>query len=895
MKVLGVVLPLVLLLGSSDVIGADQAIAPLPRVLVLNSYHAGYSWSDGELHGLQRVLLREYPGLIPDVEFLDGKRDVSPGHAQMLLEFILRRYEGVRFDLIVTLDDFALQFALAHRPKISPDTPIVFAGVNNYSLEILAGQTRVTGVTEDFDFDRCFELLRKLRPQSRTIHLICDSALGNDDTLAAFFRSAERFGRGLEFRQLRGWIAEDLPQRLAALPPGDAAFIIGIARDFNGRVISEDSVFIQEVARRSAVPIFMVNQPVLPVSYGYGWDNALWLGVGGAVLSSIQHGETAGALACRILRGEDMATIPVLTDSPSQVVFSYPQLIRHGIDTDLLPPGAEIFNRPYSFFRLYRARILTTLGVILLLSAAVVVLVVNNLRRHRAEVALRSSNERLQLLMTAIEQATELIALLSHDGTAFYANAAFTRVLQPVEPNQMPDTAALWRDASGNSFSFATVARAADLGRWQERISLFNNQGTAIILHIIVTPILAAAGEPTRYLFIAQDVTQETRLEEQVRLAQKMDAIGTLASGIAHDFNNILSAILCNTEIVLEDLPVAHGSREQLEDVRRATYRATSLVRQILTFSRHTKPRREVLSVTPILAEMLKFLRATTPVSVTLRHTVKSSPRIMADPTQLYQVALNLCTNAVQAIGSRDGLIEVIEEAVDVGSDIIVLHPELLPGPHLRLSVRDDGCGIPPEIVSRIFEPFFTTKERGQGTGLGLSVVHGIIRSHQAAISVYSSSEKGTVFHLYFPACTSPANTVDTPASLIGLPRGTGQQIVIVDDEASLTRMGALMLERLGYRCIPFVHPKAVLDYLGGGGACDLLVTDFSMPGLNAFELLTLAHKLRPELRAILTTGYLSESDRARAVEFAIECIVEKPLTTASLGRAVAEALAKRS
>ena len=211
------------LLATEVAHGAGSEEAVLPRVLVLNSYHAGYSWSDGELHGVQRVLLRDFPAMIPSVEFLDGKRDTSAEHAQLLFEFLLRKYHGVRFDLIVTLDDFALQFAFAHRQQLSPDAPIVFAGVNNYRPEMLVGQPKVTGVVEAFDFTRSFELLRKLRPKSRTIHLICDAAQGNEDTLAVFFRSAVASGLDMEFHQIRDWTAENLPQRLAALPPGDAA------------------------------------------------------------------------------------------------------------------------------------------------------------------------------------------------------------------------------------------------------------------------------------------------------------------------------------------------------------------------------------------------------------------------------------------------------------------------------------------------------------------------------------------------------------------------------------------------------------------------------------------------------------------------------------------------
>ena len=978
-----------------------------PHVLVLNSYHAGYSWSDGELQGLLRVLLRENPAFIPSVEFLDTKREASPAQLDRLLTFIREKYRGTHFDLIVTLDDAAFQFALAHRAELGPEVPIVFGGVNDYRPEKLAGVPRVTGVAEAFDFAGNLELILQLRPGTHTVHLICDTAAASRDTMTAFQRIAPQFEGRIHFQPVINWTAEELLERVAALPSEDAGLVIGNARDAAGRVISEDSKFIHAIAARSTAPILMIAQPALPLAYGYGWEQALWFGIGGRMLSSDRHGEAVGEIACRILRGEDPAKIPVLTTSPTRLAFDYQQLLRHHIDLRRLPPDAELFNRPQTFFELYRGRILVTLGVILLLATAVVVLSVNNVRRQRAERALRRSNERfeliarathdgvweldlgsgtitgneafthllelppgaaptlaaltrkihlddraavtallsapppkietvsrelrlvtdantirfallrvyfrrdatgkvvqvlgsmldltplrqaenqLHLLLTAVDQANDLIALLNSDGSVSYANPTLTRALRRPFTESSNHCNELWQDGRGTPLPFSAIATSAtEKDRWQERVSVSRSDGTSGLLQVIVTPIRRGPGQTPCFLLIGQDVTQETRLAEQIRLAQKMEAIGTLASGIAHDFNNILTAIVGNTELALCELSTTDPAAELLHDVRKSTERATRLIRQILTFSRHTELRREVLCVTAILDETLKFLRATVPASVTLRHTVVASPRIMADPTQIYQVILNLCTNAAHAIGTRPGVIELIEESVDVSPEMIAVHSDLTPGPHLRVSVRDDGDGMPPEVARRIFEPFFTTKLPGQGTGLGLAVAHGIIKNHRAAITVYSTPGKGTVFHLYFPVVASTSVVTPKNEKPATSPRGRGQRLVIVDDEEAITQIATRALQGLGYVATPFNRPEDALAHLSSEG-CDLLITDYSMPGLSGVELVERVRAFAPMLPVILISGYLPETAHAKATQLAIHRIVEKPLTTFTLSDAV--------
>lgn len=869
--------------------GAEVVTKP-QSVLVLNSYHAGYSWSDGELQGLQRVFLKEFPGLISSVEFLDTKRDPTLRAGVEQLRFIQHKYAGVSFDLIVTLDDAALKFALDNRALLGAEVPIVFGGVNNYQPERFAGIRRLTGVAEGFDFESNLELALRLRPGLKTVHLLLDSAESTVQTLEAFEKVAVRFHDRLRFEKISGWTADELLVRLGALPPGDMVLYLGGVRDVNGRIISEDEGYIRTLNERSAVPIIMVNQPVLTPAYGSSWENAVWLGTGGYMtVPADLHGEAIGRLAARVLRGEEAGSIPVVTVSPTRLAFDYRQVERHNIDLARMPAGAEFINRKLGFYELYRGRIFGVLAVVLALAGTVVFLLFNIWRRKSVE-------RELVLLRTAVDQAKEFVALLGPGGDVLYSNTSLARVLRgegagPVRCDE------LWRVANGSVVPFSRIRVLADEnGHWQQRVPL-SREGGQLLLQLIVTPIRAAATRETVFLLIGQDVTQEARLEEQVRVSQKMDAIGTLASGVAHDFNNILTSILVNSEMAQSEIQAGHPAEDMLAEIRKATDRASHLVRQILTFSRHAEPRREIMAVTSIVDESLKFLRATIPASVEVKHTVNGSPAIEVDPTQLYQVILNLCTNAVHAIGSRPGVVEVSEDTVDVGGDLIAIHPDLKPGPHLRLSVKDSGEGMRPEVVQRIFEPFFTTKGPGKGTGLGLSVVHGIVKQHHAAITVYSSPGRGSVFHLFFPV----AGVMHLQRDLVPdrvLPqtteRGEGEHIVLVDDEQSIKQAAGKALENAGYRVASFNLPDQALLYLRTTKA-DLLITDFSMPGIGGLGLVEQIRLSAPDLPVVMISGYVSEANRAKAAEMGVSTILDKPLSVQALLEAVKRGLGRRS
>ena len=382
---------------------------------------------------------------------------------------------------------------------------------------------------------------------------------------------------------------------------------------------------------------------------------------------------------------------------------------------------------------------------------------------------------------------------------------------------------------------------------------------------------------------------EHLKLEEKLRQAQKLEAIGTLAGGIAHDFNNILSGIIGYADLGIEEAADPNASTASFQEILKAGGRARDLVRQILAFSRHREQDRKPLDLEADVRDALRLLRATLPASVEFITEFESgAPAVLADSIQIHQVVTNLVTNAWHAIGERAGHVRVQISTFTVDADFAHTHPDLRPARYLRLSVSDNGCGIDSDTAVRIFEPFFTTKEPGRGTGLGLSVVHGIMKSCDGAISVYSKPGEGTTFHLYFPALD-----LDTPVAAAPEPAivtGQGQRILFIDDEPVLTLLGERFLTRLGYEPVVEKDAHTALTRFREQ-PFDLVITDLTMPQLSGIDLARRLWEIRPATRVVLTTGYTATLDTPRAREIGFCELLLKPYNIQALGDCVRRAL----
>jgi len=419
-------------------------------------------------------------------------------------------------------------------------------------------------------------------------------------------------------------------------------------------------------------------------------------------------------------------------------------------------------------------------------------------------------------------------------------------------------------------------------------------------LQDIGNPNYGSNGEFIGYIGHCFDISERKLMEQekeqlqtQLNQSQKMESIGVLAGGIAHDFNNILAAIMGYAEMAREDTPPDSQVAKDLDKVLLSAHRAKDLVRQILAFSRQSDVNRTPLKIQPLVKESLKILRASLPTTITFAEDIDvRCGSILADPTQIHQIIMNLCTNAFHAMEKSGGTLAVTVRTSVIDAQTSLDARQLSQGEYVKLTVSDTGTGIGPDILNKIFDPFFTTKEVGKGTGMGLSIIHGIVKSYGGAISVESASGQGTTFHVYLPVVMAEAK--EPPGQPQPAPRGKGR-ILFVDDEEVLMEMGRDLLERLGYTVTARSNSLDALEaFMNTPEHFDLLITDQTMPGMTGTDLARRALQIRPDLPIILCTGFSSLVNKETARAIGIREFAMKPLTSSSIGQMVNELISDK-
>lgn len=427
-----------------------------------------------------------------------------------------------------------------------------------------------------------------------------------------------------------------------------------------------------------------------------------------------------------------------------------------------------------------------------------------------------------------------------------------------------------------------------------ENIPVLRKDG--VVFYADISGALAKFGENEYLISVVRDISgrrktekEKVKRESQMRQTHKMEAIGTMAGGIAHDFNNLLAIILGNADLSLHDIPPGSPSRTRIDQVIKATRRAKDLVKQILVFSRQQD--RDFINIKPalIIKESLKLLRATVPASVKIRQNIDSGcSNIKGDPTQIHQVLMNLVSNAVYAMDEK-GMLVVALKNVDLGAEDLRHHPKVLPGQYVMLSVSDSGAGIDQSIAENVFDPFFTSKEVGEGTGMGLSVVHGIVENHGGVITFDSKPGTGTIFYVFFPK--SELDAVDEYTASAILPTGK-EEILIVDDEEGMAEMLGIMVRRLGYQeTFETSSTKALETFKSNPEKFDLVITDQTMPDMTGMELAEELMRVRPDIPIILCTGYSKKVTEEKVKGMGIKELLIKPIEREQLACTIRDIL----
>ena len=519
--------------------------------------------------------------------------------------------------------------------------------------------------------------------------------------------------------------------------------------------------------------------------------------------------------------------------------------------------------------------------------------VIDNQRRVQEQ--LQESLAALRLRDRALGAISQGVLIADAQRRVTYANAAFEAMSGYSEADMLGRSCNFLQGPSSDALEVQAIRDALAAARpFHGEVLNYRKNGEPFWNELSITPVFDADGELTQFVGVQRDITERKQseairhsLSEQLREAQKMEAVGTLAGGIAHDFNNILGSMLGNLGLALQMLGAKNDASALLEQVKLAGERARTLVGQILAFSRRQPTQLKARSLEPIVREAMNMLRATLPATVRLELSVEATPQplILGDATQLEQIVINLCTNAWQALGGSTGLIAMRIETADFRADSTTGATLVPPGKYAHLSVADTGQGMDAATQARIFEPFFSTKPLGLGTGLGLSVVHGIVASHHGHIAVHSRRGAGTTFDMYFPVTDADREDVTVPAALDEAVRGQGQRVMYIDDDEVMLLMVTHLLERLGYRATCLSDATvAMATLLAQPGGFDIVVTDYNMPSMTGLEVAQLLRANATDLPVVISSGFISDELRLAAAEIGVAALMRKENTLEELG-----------
>ncbi len=413
--------------------------------------------------------------------------------------------------------------------------------------------------------------------------------------------------------------------------------------------------------------------------------------------------------------------------------------------------------------------------------------------------------------------------------------------------------------------------------------------------------IVAYRSEEGQFAVLIHDISDQKRsdqekqkLKEQLQQAQKMEAIGTLAGGIAHDFNNILGVIMGYADLTLEDPSNSKDVINNITRVMKASYRAKDMVNQILAFSRKDEQTMGSVNIGKVVKEVISFLRSSIPTTIEISSkTEKGLALVIGNATQINQILMNLCTNAAHAMKENGGLLNIeLKNVVLETDEASLIHLE--PGTYQQLIVSDTGTGINKDIIERIFEPYFTTKEAGEGTGMGLAVIYGIVKNHGGSINVYSEPGKGTAFNVYFPVLDGGMTDSISIQDKVSL-TGNNERILFVDDEIQLADLGTRMLEKLEYRVEKITSSIEALEvFKANPDKFDMIITDMTMPNMTGVKLAAEIHKIRPDIPIILCTGFSNGINKSNHLEKGISALVMKPVVKSELSKVIREVLDKK-
>lgn len=859
----------------------QQSNVDLKRMLVLYYDNKGAisSWIenfDNGLHfGLEDLAGK---GLEINIEYTDLARNSSREYMDHLIDLFRMKYGSQPPDVIVANMNPSSEFLQEISNNLFPDAKLVLA-VNEINLEDVLKQYRpgtTTGIYMEMRHENSPDIISRVLPDTRNIFVINGNSLVEQGDMKGVKEVFDRYSDRFNINYLTGIPVNELVQEVSALPEKSVIYFLTYLEDPTQRpYLSQDVLSL--IAENANAPIFSF--------YNHYMGKGI---LGGELISSDKMGEKAGEVAIRLLKGENPDDIEPLKVS-SVRMFDWRQMKRWGIDESLLPESSVIEYRDYSFFQRYRGRIIFWVSLVIVQFMLIAYLLMTLRKRRRAEEALFYSERKYRRL---VESTRDAIISIDMNNRITSCNMGAMELFGYRSDEMVGHSIMILtpEEEQGRQASNIMGVLESD-GSMIYESEMIKKQGVRIPVKINMSALKNESDEIIGLIKIIRDISEQKKAEEEkkrlesaLRQSQKMEAIGTLAGGIAHDFNNILTAVMGYTELTLYNLEKDSRDAKNLYEVLKAGRRAKELVNQILTFARKGHEEVKPILIGPIADDVLRLLRSTVPSSIEIRKNINTDSLVMADRTRINQIFLNICTNAVQAMEGDSGTL-----SVDVADIISGKENGLKPGEYVKITIMDSGIGIPNENLELIFDPYFSTRQSGDGTGLGLAVVHGIVEGYGGKIIVESEVDHGTVFNIYLPATKLNLNNEDVDYD--ELPGGD-ERILFVDDEISIVEMAGQQLESLGYNVTCQNSSLDALEmFRAGPGDFDLVITDMTMPHMNGDRLAAELIKTRNDIPIILCTGYSRTISEETALQLGIKAFIMKPMEYSSLAKVVRKVL----
>jgi len=852
---------------------ANVAAEP-PSILILQSYHQNFDWTNSVSEGLLKTFEECLPKAQLSIEYMDTKRHSPESLFDILEEYYLQKYSKNKPDIVIVVDNNALSFALTRCQGLFADLPLLFCGINNFTDEMLGERQNVSGVVEELSILGTINMALDILPSTHRFIVVTDKT-PTGQMCRALTEKVISENPDLPPVEIIDDVTEaELIKRISSAAPDEVVLLFMFHLDAQGKRF-ENEEFLVLVDDNSSVPVFVPQEHML----GFG-------AVGGVLQGGFHHGRVVVEMAEQILKGVDPDDIPIDRKGPNTQLVDYRQLKRWNIPLSAVPEGTEFEFLPITFYQQYTMLVWGLIIAISTLLTLITGLTLEIRKRRKSEFALAVSEANYREIFNTTSEA---IILVGSKAEIIDVNESMLMMYGYTKDEIIGGTVEqLSADMPLYNTEHAAIKikelfeKGPQLFEWLAR----HKDGHDFWVEVALT--ISTIGGEDSVLSVVRDIGQRKKLEDQLLQSQKMEAIGRLAGGAAHDFNNILTSIIGYAEL----LQVTYNDKstddgEAVSVILESAGRAADLTQQLLGFARKGKYTPEPVEFNSLIQHVLKVMDKIFEKNIHVVEQFGIIPNVLADRNQIEQVLTNLIINAKDSMPDG-GTLTINTEEIYLDSDMLVSSEDIEPGPYVKTSITDTGTGMSKEIVEHIFEPFFTTKTKEKGTGLGLAMVYGIVNNHGGKINVYSEEGVGTSFSIYLPVSFGAAVDKSPESTIIS----GDASVLLIDDEDAIRSYIKKRLEQFGYRVMTAENGvKGLKLYKEHHDDIDVVLLDMIMPTMPGRETYQALKEINSDVKVIVMSGFSKTEKVSDIMNGGAATFIQKPFRIQDLTQAIHDVL----